>query len=380
VSGAVGPSGAVVLGGYVNGLGLVRALGARGVPVAVVRTQPFDIAHRSRHVDGHARVEDVAERPETLAELLMDRARDWGGRVLLPTNDESLEALATHHDRLASHYRIESPPDAAGYLLDKRRMASAARAVGAELPHRYGPADAVTAEREDLRFPVLVKPLAGHRFAARFGAKVFEARDRGELRACVARLDGIEADVHDLVPGDDSHIYAHAIHIDARGEPTPGVTIRKLRGSPPRFGVARVAEIPARPPPGVHELTVELARRIGQRGPAVAEFKRDPRDETLRFIEVNGRPVVYNALLRRAGLDLAAIACAGAGARANGWRGVWVNLHADLLYALLRERLGVRELVAPYRRPKVEAVWSRDDPRPFMAQWAWTARRATQRA
>jgi predicted ATP-grasp superfamily ATP-dependent carboligase len=112
----------------------------------------------------------------------------------------------------------------------------------------------------------------------------------------------------------------------------------------------------------------------------VAEFKRDPRDGTLRFIEVNGRSVVYNALLRRAGLDLAGLAWDGKPARTNGWRGVWVNLHADLLYAVLRERLGPREFLAPYRRPTVEAVWSRSDPRPFTAQWAWTARRATRRA
>ena len=373
-------AGAVVLGGYVNGLGLVRSLGDRGVPAAVVTTQPFDIAHRSRYVDGHEGVEGLAERPGALADLLERRAPDWGGRVLLPTNDESLEALATHHGRLARHYRIESPPEAAGYLLDKRRMAAAAEEVGADLPRRYGPADPATAERDDLRFPVLVKPLAAPRFAARFGVKVFEARARDELRACVARLGGIEADVHDLVPGGDSHIYAHAIHLDARGEPSPGVTVRKLRQSPPHFGVARMAELPADPPPGLHELTVELARRIGQRGPAVAEFKRDPRDGSLRFIEVNGRSVVYNALLRRAGLDLAALAGGGNGARTSGWPGVWVNLHADLLHATLRERLPARELVAPYRRPRLDAVWSRTDPRPFIAQWSWTARRAMRLA
>lgn len=36
--------GAIVVGGYVNGLGIVRALAARGIPVAVVTTQPFDVA------------------------------------------------------------------------------------------------------------------------------------------------------------------------------------------------------------------------------------------------------------------------------------------------------------------------------------------------
>jgi hypothetical protein len=45
--------GAVVIGGHINGLGLVRALAAHGVPTAVVTTSPFDIADRSRCVSAH---------------------------------------------------------------------------------------------------------------------------------------------------------------------------------------------------------------------------------------------------------------------------------------------------------------------------------------
>jgi predicted ATP-grasp superfamily ATP-dependent carboligase len=354
----------------------------------VVTTQPFDIAHRSRHVSDFAAVRDLHARPEALVELLERKAPDWRGRVLLPTNDEALDALAAHHDRLASLYRIAFAPEAVPYLLDKARMAEAARAAGADVPDCYGPADQATASRADLSFPVLVKPRTAHRFAARFGVKLFVARDRAELRECVARVDGIAADVHELVPGDDGRIYAHATYVDASGEPHGGVTIRKLRQSPAFFGVARVAEIPERAPE-IHELTVELLRRIGHRGPAAAEFKLDARTGRLRFIEVNGRAVVYNALLRKGGLDLAGLAWAehsgegAAPARANGWGGVWINLHADVLHAALRrrdQRLGLREFLAPYRRPKIEAVWSAADPAPFMSQWAWTARRAMRRA
>jgi glycerol-3-phosphate dehydrogenase len=41
-------AGAIVIGGYINGLGLVRALAARKVATAVITTQPYDIAQRSR--------------------------------------------------------------------------------------------------------------------------------------------------------------------------------------------------------------------------------------------------------------------------------------------------------------------------------------------
>lgn len=377
-------AGAVVIGGYVNGLGLVRALAARRIPAAVVTTKPFDIAHRSRWCVAHAAVSGIEERPEALAELLERRAGDWPGWALLPTNDEAMAALAEHHDRLSSLYRVVSPPaEVARHFLDKNLMLEVARSVGADVPHDYGPAVQATAARGDLRFPVLVKPLAGYRFQARFGSKLFVAQDGEELRRAIRRVGeaGIPAQVVDCVPGADDRIYQHCTYVDARGEPLGSLTMRKLRQSPPFFGVARVAEIPARPP-DLREPTVEILRRIGHRGIATAEFKLDPRDGSVRFIEVNGRSVNFNPLLRRAGLDLAGLAWAdhvegsAERARPNGWPGVWINLHADLLHAMLRRReqpLSARELIAPYRRPRIEAVWSAADPLPFLAQWSRTA-------
>jgi predicted ATP-grasp superfamily ATP-dependent carboligase len=374
----VSEPGAVVIGGYVNGLGVVRALAARGVRVAVVTTQPFDVAQLSRHCAAHHPAPGAEQ--GALMELLERRVRDWRGWALIPTNDEAVEALAPNHERLASAgYRVLSPPpEVARAFLDKGVMQDAARAVGAELP-RVG---------EGVGFPVLVKPVTGHRFAARFGTKLLVARDGEELEAHLARVGGEDVQLAELIPGEDSRIYAHCTYLDAHGDPLGAITIRKLRQSPPFFGVARVAEVAADPPPELPELTVELLRRVGHRGPAIAEFKLDPRDGRPKFIEANGRSVLYNALLRRAGLDQAGLAWAEhvegrrERARPNGWPGAWVNLHADLLYTLLRrrdQRLGPREFARPYARPLIEAVWSPTDPRPFLAQWGRTARTAMRR-
>jgi predicted ATP-grasp superfamily ATP-dependent carboligase len=138
--------------------------------------------------------------------------------------------------------------------------------------------------------------------------------------------------------------------------------------------------------PALREATVEIARRMGLRGMVVAEFKRDSRDGLFRFFEINGRSVIYNGLLRRAGLDLAGLAWCehmGDGRPAAGpdWRGVWIHLHPDLPRSILenrRGRMGFAEFVAPYRRAKVEAVWSARDPLPFAAQWAGSVNEGVQ--
>jgi predicted ATP-grasp superfamily ATP-dependent carboligase len=349
----------------------------------VITTKPYDVAHRSRWVSAHFAVSDLEERPGALAELLERRTSDWSGWALYPTNDEALAALREHGERLASHYRLVAPtPEAIRHLLDKQLMMEAASATGVDTPVSYGPADSATSARNDLRFPVVVKPLATPRFFARFGSKLGVANDREELKEWTAQMASAQVPgvVLDLVPGPDSDIYAYCAYLDRGGRLVAGRLLRKLRQGPAGFGNACVAEVLG-DDPRLKEATLEIARRIGLRGMVIGEFKRDSRDGRLRFFELNGRSVVYNALLRRAGLDLAALAWddvmrSGAVLRPGPvWRGVWIHLHADLVYSALEgrhRRLGAAEFLAPYRRKKIDAVWSARDPIPFAAEWSRT--------
>jgi predicted ATP-grasp superfamily ATP-dependent carboligase len=382
---AVRSAGAIVIGGYINGLGVIRALAARKVRTAVITTKPYDVAQHSRCVSGHDAILDLDEEPDRLVTVLERRAPEWAGSALFPTNDGALASLAHHRERLSATYRVIAPPqDVARYFLDKEQMLDVARAVGVDLPHCYGRAVEATVACPDLRFPVVVKPTVGYRFFSRFGFKLFVAHDRRELRRCVQLLAdaGLAGQVFDLIPGPDSLIYAYCTYIDGTGEPRGGLTVRKLRQSPPLFGVARVAEIVA-DNPTLREATIAILRRVGFRGMAAAEFKLDPRDGRLRFLEVNGRSVIYHGLLRKGGLDLTALAWSDyvdghpTSAEPAGWPGAWINLHADLLYSLLYRRLApvpFSELLATYRRPCIEAIWSPRDPLPFLTQWTRTLR------
>ncbi|MGH7176869.1 MAG: hypothetical protein ACREJC_05775, partial [Tepidisphaeraceae bacterium] len=258
-----------------------------------------------------------------------------------------------------------------------------ASALGIDLPRCYGPATPAIAAQAEVQFPVVVKPVFGHSFFTRFGCKLFTARDRADLDRYISLTTqaGEPCEMFDLIPGPATSIFAYTTYIDSRGEPSGGLTIRKLRLSPAFAGVSRVAEI-VPDIPVMRDATIAFARRAGFRGMTDTEFKLDPRDGSYRFLEVNGRSVLFNSLLRRGGLDLAALAWGDyveeqpQRVHPSGWPGVWVNLHADLLYSLLRhrqERLSFSAFLAPYRRPVIDAVWSARDPLPFFAQWSRTA-------
>lgn len=370
----------MVIGGHINGLGIIRSLSKRGIPVAVITTKPYDISQYSNAVLATAAVPETEENPELLVELLERRAVEWQGWALFPSNDGALSALARFRERLSSSYRVVAPPwEVARHVLDKDLMRRAAEAAGITVPRCYGTAEGGVANTS---FPVIVKPVLSHRFYSFFGCKLFIARDREELAHCIRRIEQaqIACSIYECIPGPDTCIYSYCLYMDARCNPSPGITVRKLRQSPPLFGVARVAEV-AEEVAGLREASVELLRGVGFRGMAAVEFKLDERDGRFYFMEVNGRSVLYNGLLRRAGLDLAGMAWSdhvsgcSEPVTPTGWPGVWVNLHADLMYSLLvrgKNRIGLAEYLAPYRRPVYEAVWSARDPGPFFAQWLRT--------
>ena len=368
--------GAVVIGGHINGLGLVRSLAARGLPVALVTTSPDDIAQHSRHVAMHEPLKDFHDDPQRLIELLERMAAQWSGWTLIPSSDETVELVARHGEKLSSSYRLMAPPDeVARRIMDKRCGMEAARRAGVATPKVHGLADARSHERADLTYPILVKPVVSHEFRQCFGSKLFVANNRTELAGLAALTTGagVDCELVEIVPGPDSNVYEYCLYIDSRGEPGPGLTVHKLRQSPQLYGVARVAEVIPEIKP-LREASIEILRALDYRGAAGMEFKLDSRDGKFRFLEVNGRPVIFNLLLSKAGLDLVSAAwddLNGGGVRRSqpgGWPGVWINSIAEFLYMAFRRdtpALGWKEFAEPYRRPKIDAVWAVNDPLPY---------------
>lgn len=378
---------AIIIGGYVNCLGLVRSLGSHNRKIIVITTQAYDIAQHSKYVSSHFHIPDLDLDPELLTELLLRHAGEWQGALVIPTNDEAITSLALSHESLAPWYRMAIPPlEAVPYILDKTKMLQAAEKIGMRTPECYGPASESVFSNPDLKFPVVVKPVKASEFSARFGKKLFRANNSSELsQSCRLITEaGIRGEVFELIPGPDSRIYAYCVYMDRHGDPVAECTIRKLRQSPPFYGIARVAELTGNIPL-LREQTIEFLRHTGFRGIAVAEFKQDQRDGSFRFFEINGRSVLYNSLLRQANLDVAGLFwndyVEGRIQRVEtmAWPGVWIHLHADLLRTIQNfriENLNPGDYLRPYGRKKTFAVWSRRDPSPFFNQWTQSLRGA----
>lgn len=304
------PPTAVVLGGPVTGMVVVRSLHRAGVPVIALGTE-HDHFGRSRCCTKPVAAKAANVQPEWLRWLL-DEAPE--GSVVLPASDEGMELIATHRGELVARGLRPGEADDEAVLacLDKARTYEIARTAGILTPRTHtvrGQAD-LGAALEDFRFPCGLKPLHRHVFERRspIRDKVIVARDRAELDSLLTAMLALdlEMQVTEIVPGRDENIVVHTTYLDENGQPLMDFTHRKLRQRPIHFGVG--SYVVGESLPDVAEAGLRFARAAGIRGLAVTEFKRDPRDGLLYLIECNARFNLAVALLRASGYDLPLLA------------------------------------------------------------------------
>ena len=86
--------GAIVIGGDYQGLGIVRSLGRRGVPVCIIDDER-SIGCFSRYTTHAVRVDNLRDEQKTIAALMdVGRRLKLDGWVLYPTRDETVAALS----------------------------------------------------------------------------------------------------------------------------------------------------------------------------------------------------------------------------------------------------------------------------------------------
>src|ERR1700691_3722779 len=122
--------GAVVIGGDYQGLGIVRSLGRRGVPVCILDDER-SISRYSRYATYGVRVPDLRNQ-NTAVETLLDLAKrlDLKGWVLFPTRDELVAAISHHRTSLSEVFRVPTPCwDTIQWVWNKRNTYRLAREV-----------------------------------------------------------------------------------------------------------------------------------------------------------------------------------------------------------------------------------------------------------
>jgi D-aspartate ligase len=358
---------------------LVRALGLAGIPSACV-SAPDAAVRFSRHVRAALRWNDDEE--DLVAELLAFARWQPEPPVLFPQSDVALLLTSRHRDRLAQGFRIPlAEADLIEQLVDKGRFQELARRHELPVPRaqrlHVEPGGSIPAL--ELQFPVLIKPITRtDEWASLAGwNKAFEASGPEDLAALWTRLADLQLELlaQELVAGPESSIESYHAYVDQGGAIAGEFTGRKIRTYPASYGHSTAVEIVDLP--DVAELGREVLDRLGLRGVAKADFKRDERGR-LHLLEINPRFNLWHLPAAIAGVNLPAL------------------VHADLTGAPRpaagRARSGVawctplRDLRAAYVAGISPLAWLRwarrcdaisglswDDPLPFVRGMLWSA-------
>lgn len=373
--------GAVVIGGDYQGLGIVRSLGRKGVPICVVDDE-HSISRFSRYATFSVRVPDLRNE-EKIVEVLLELASrlDLQGWVLFPTRDEIVAAISHHRSALSERYRVACPDwDTTRWVWDKRNTYQLAGELNIPIPRTWAPLVAENLDRLGASFPLVIKPAIKERFFYATKAKAWRANTPAELQDLfgrAARLVGAaEVLVQDMIPGDGTHQFSYCAFFKA-GKSVGSMVTRRRRQHPHDFGRAstfvETIDLPA-----LQTLAERFLSAINYYGLVEVEFKLDPRDGQFKLLDVNARTWGYHALGTCAGVDFPWLLyldqVVGTVEPCRGRPGVsWVRLLTDIptgIIEILSGRLRPRDYLQSLRGCHADAVLNREDPIPALVEFA----------
>jgi len=376
-----GSIGAVVVGGDYQGLGIVRSLGRKNIPVCVIDDE-HSIARYSRYATHFVRVKSLRDEKETVDALLsVGRRLNLHGWVLYPTRDETVAAFARYRSDLEGIFRVPTPDwTTVKWIWDKRNTYCLAARLGVPTPATWYPKTVADLDLIDKEPPYAIKPAIKEHFFYATRAKAWRANTRAELKHLFHKaskeVGSGEVMVQDIIPGDGRHQFAYCAFFKS-GNAIGSMLTRRTRQHPREFGRASTF-VETLDVPGITDASIRFLREISYYGLVEMEYKFDARDEQYKLLDVNGRTWGYHSLGCGAGVDFPYLLFSdvmGEQVEACTARtGVsWVRLTTDLPMGLLdivQGRQNVRGYLHSLKQADLEAVFCRDDPAPAVAELA----------
>lgn len=285
----------LILGEYINALGIARGLHRRGIPVFVLDDHPYPICRYSRYCRSLF-VRSFDEK------TVLDRIFNLPeGFTLIPTDDKWVMFLSKHKDMLKSRYNVLSPDIRIVELCcNKKESYSIANSVGIPVPRMYTIDDAIS-------FPVVVKPSISYENNVKMphGCRVENRRDLIDTFGKLSSLIGEEnVIIQEIIWGGAKNNFSLASYFKD-GHFLGTFCSRKLKQYPPEFGTGCIVEPIS--DEQIHQDLQNYAFRfldaIGYKGISEIEFMYDNETHQFKFIEINPRFWMQHHLADAVGVD-----------------------------------------------------------------------------
>lgn len=379
---------AVVLGGYVNGLGLVRSMGAIGVKSTVVDVTK-SIAGASRWAE-ERQCPDPCTNESGFIDFLKRLGRQKKKRpVIFATNDVWLFPILRHRSSLESLFRFPmSRLNVIENCLDKKNLSEIAKFYGIPHPASFfcNNTEEIDSQKKAFKYPSILKPVVTVGFAERLGwggrnTILFSENDTKKIISDLnnSGLSNRAVIIQEHIPGPVENLYTFSSYSNESADVLSWSTGHKIRQHPPKAGTITSGRVV-----NDHNLT-ELGKKVIKafrfHGVANTEFKKDERTGEYVLIEINARPGMWNRSALETGINLPGLAYSeSVGVNFDYLPNspkqvVWVNSLSDAFYGMYKngksyqgvDNLSFKEWYKSLRGIKVDAIWNSRDPMPYFA-------------
>lgn len=302
---------AVVVGGSLNALGVVRSLVRERVPVFLLEITRKCPAAWSRHCS-YVRARSLEG--DALIETLVRVASDLACRpVLLLTSDESVLAVSAWRHLIEPLYDIDLPTaPMVRALADKTEFHVLAEREGFAVPRsRILAGNADLDGIHELEPPLILKPADKTLVLAGCVERAVRAETLLQARAAAAQMLSRAPSliVQEWVDGPDTDIFFTLFSCDRAGKLIALFPGRKLVCSPPAVGSTAVCVAAPEVAEELCRQTRHFVERVGYRGIGSLEFKRHSRTGRFLIIEPTvGRTDWQEEIATLCGVNIPALA------------------------------------------------------------------------
>ena len=273
----------LLLEGYlIQTQSIAKSLYCKGYHVVIFSEEKMSYGYHTKYAKERYLTEKCEKEPEKYYARVLDYIKNNSVAAIIPMSDESAKILAEHQDAISLYSSVSAPEISSfkkGY--DKNELMKVCKSLGVDHPYTVD----LTGDYniDGLRFPAIIKPniTSGGR-----GMCIVHSPDELKEKAAKIIAEYGSSHVQEFIPAGGRQIKVQLL-LNEKGDKVCSSVMCKTRWYPVNGG-SSCCNITIEEPELV-EQCYRLLHAISWRGFADFDVIEDPRDKSLKIMEINPR-------------------------------------------------------------------------------------------
>ncbi len=267
-------------------LAAVRGLGKNGLHVTVGETTRLNTSAFSRHCARSWIYPSPSFEPSDFIDRIMEKLSDRSYQMVLPMEDVTLERMTEYHPEISQYtYLPAVSHEKLLFVQQKDNILKLAERLGIPVPKTWFIQDLgeLITLKDHLPYPVVIKPKKG---SGAVGVSYINNQKQLLRQYELSHRKFSYPMIQETIPREGTG-YGASFLMDEKSRVRACFMHKRLREYPITGGASTLRESVQKD--DIREMGQTLLKKLDWFGPAMVEFKLDPRDNTPKLMEINPR-------------------------------------------------------------------------------------------